>query len=1064
MSQVKYLFSMFLALFIAGESLSAKEWNITRWTYNNKNQREQAFEYAVDNAQDGDVLIVQNDLTVTSNIDVYDDITVKSRDGLPLTIKNIGRYYVCNIHPGAKLTMTNIVVDGEDYSRRSDLFTLKPMEVKNNVTNVSRLILQNGVTIKRIKLSSLSGNENAAIHVKKGAVLRINEGAMIQKCDNQSSPGKGGAICCDYGTIIMTGGTITGCTSKGNGGAIHTDGTRIDAVDVEGISARGDIYLSGGYITNNTCASGKMGGAIYLGNSGPMIHITGSIVVSNNFSGTKSDDISTFDLENAHANRLKLTGHSDLNPPGFTTNGITFTGSVGVRYPAGNETVQGLRFGGQWEYFNGTQEEPRQFFWNGDPTYRGRLEGNSLIWSKYVVHVLPKDDEIIADFIEKGIGSPLYIELNADYKMTKTVYVPENFKIYVDLQGWNLICDFHVENDTGQVIFWDSSVMKSGKVSGHRESDSPTAFVLEGGSYQTYPPPEWIAPGKHLIRNYCEVHPYMVASLAWTTNTVATMTDLTTVQLADVDNEVRVISQPEELAAITFSTGDWVHEAHNNPSRRVQVYAIAAVSNETENTITEIGEPYLLFDSKLGLGSSESILHPDYVGQNAPNGVTFGSEDAFVWNNELSYGLIKLMHITMEEKGTYYETNNIEYTYFKLPDAMFKATQRMNGQELRIMLSDALLKSTLGFDRASGFSDHGVNVHLNSPQSNGLMLWENLVTGTRADELLLSTASSGGDEAHLNITLSNMNKQTLPETGYDVYYDIRKSTASGWVRVGDVSSSPSFSIPLLGEDGYSKGATGFYRVTTLIVPADELSVTNEIPSKNIVGVLEIDSSLANTLAAVPWVALEQDPEGDDLVPVTVSNYLNTAHLEDNDAIQVASQGNIYKRWSWNKRDKKWNAATTVTKNAVYSAADAGEHPLPGNSAVWISRANSGNKPFFLVGQYSKNDVSLQIGGDESGDETFTLVSNPSFEPVRVNDYNWGTNPVKGDVIRIPNEKEAPLLLTWNGSEWGRLVKLPGERYGVWKNDAVVPAGTGFWYMRKGAAFEIKLPKSNPCTE
>ena len=50
------------------------------------------------------------------------------------------------------------------------------------------------------------------------------------------------------------------------------------------------------------------------------------------------------------------------------------------------------------------------------------------------------------------------------------------------------------------------------------------------------------------------------------------------------------------------------------------------------------------------------------------------------------------------------------------------------------------------------------------------------------------------------------------------------------------------------------------------------------------------------------------------------------------------------------------------------------------------------------------------------------------------------------------------------SEWGRLVKLPGERYGVWKNDAVVPAGTGFWYMRKGAAFEIKLPKSNPCTE
>ena len=1067
-SQVKYLFAMFLALFMAGESLSAKEWNITRWTYNNKNQREQAFEYAVDNAQDGDVLIVQNNLTVTSNIDVYDDITVKSRDGSPFTIRNVGRYYICNIHPGAKLTMTNIVVDGEDYSRREDLFRLMPMEVENNVTNVSRLVLQNGATIKRVKLSSLSGNENAAIHIKKGAVLRINEGAMIEGCDNQSSPGKGGAICCDYGTIIMTGGTITRCKSKGNGGAIHTDGTRVDAVDIEGISARGDIYLSGGYITNNTCASGMMGGAIYLGNSGPMIHITGSIVVSNNFSGTKSDDISTFGLENAYANRLKLTGHSDLNPSGFTTNGITFTGSVGVRYPAGDETVQGLRFGGQWEYFNGAQEEPRHFFWNGDPTYRGRLEGNSLIWSKYVVHELPKDNEVIAELIRAGANSPLYIELNADYEMKEAVYVPENYEIYIDLQGWNLQCHFHVENDSGKVIFWDSSVMKSGKVSGHRESDSPTAFRLEGGSYQTYPPPEWIAPGKILIRNYCEVHPYMVASLAWETNAVATMTDLTTVQLADVDNEVRTITQPGELAAITFSTGNWVHEAHNNPSRRVQVYAVAAVSNETENTITEVGEPYLLFDSELGLSSSESISHPGYVNsenQNDMNGAIFGSEDEFIWNHDMSYGLIKLMHITMEEKGTYYETNNIEYTYFKFPDAIFKATQRMNGKQLRIMLSDALLKSTLNYDRASGFSDHGVNGHLASRQQNGLMLWENLVTGTRADELLLSTASSGGDEAHLNITLSNTEKQTLPETGYSVFYDVRKSTPDGWVRVGDVSQVPQVSIPLLDNEGKSLGASGFYRLTTLIVPNEDNSITNELPSMNIVGVLEVESSMKNTLVAVPWVSLAQDPRSEETVsPIKISEFVNTSHLRDGDSLRVANKGFFYNQWNWNKGDKKWDKATTITSSGPVIPAEANEHSLIRNGALWVTRTNPELNSFFLIGQYSASTVSLTIEKGTEKDGVCTLVPNPSMKAVSVNSYNWNGNPVKGDLIRIPNEENVPLNLSWNGSEWGRIVKVPGERYGVWKNDEVVPAGTGFWYIRHGEAFEITLPKSDPETK
>ena len=275
---------------------------------------------------------------------------------------------------------------------------------------------------------------------------------------------------------------------------------------------------------------------------------------------------------------------------------------------------------------------------------------------------------------------------------------------------------------------------------------------------------------------------------------------------------------------------------------------------------------------------------------------------------------------------------------------------------------------------------------------------------------------------------------------------------------------PTFSVPLLGDDGKSVGASGFYRVTTLIIPDDEKysSVTNEIPSTNIVGVLEVASTLTNTLAAVPWVSLAQDPAHDAPRPITVSKYVHTSHLDHDDAVQVADKGHIYRKWHWDKGGKKWGGAITVTRDAVHAATDAEDHAIGRESAVWVKRGKPEEKPFFLIGQYSAADVTLTVEAGSAQEPVCTLVSNPSLEAVPVNGYPWGGNPVKGDLIRIPNEKDkSPLVLSWNGTEWGRIVKVPGERYGVWKNDAEVPSGTGFWYLRTSGAFELKLPKSEP---
>ena len=1060
---VKILFFAVCAILFA-QDVFADTWTVTKWNYspNDKDRdKKKAFSYAVNNAKDDDIILIgdlgsgKDTLEVTSDIEIYKRVHVRTKSGIK-TIKNIGRTYICNIHPGGHLTLSNITVDCENELRREDLFHLKPMEIKagsngSMVTNVARMTIGGGATIKRVYLTSASGNENAAIHVKTGAVLRIQHGAMIQNCTNESVPGKGGAICCDFGTIIMTGGTITGCSAVGAGGAIHTDGTRVDSVEVNGISARGDIYISGGYITNNICGAGKFGGAIYLGNSGPMLHITGNPVIANNFRGSVQggtpDDVSTYRLQNAFANRLKLVSHSDA-PAGFTTNGIMFTGSVGVRYPdpsidTGLIDPHGLRFGGMWEYFTGMDDEPRNFFWNGDSKFHGALNSNSLVWEQYTIHELPKDEGTVAALVTNNV-SPIYVQLNEDYEMKKTVNMPANMKLFVDLNGFDLKCDFHVSNDTAQVVIRDTSIMKSGTVSGHRDSEYPNAFMLEGGSYHTFPPDCWVASNRVLISNYCTNHPYMVASLAWDTTNTVRMADLTKVPRppANGDGEVRIMARTSDIDEITFSTGDWVHGvAYSNLNLVAQVFAVAAVSNETG--ISEFGERFKIFDTA-----------------DLPEDVS-GPEDSFVWPAN-SYGLIKLIHITKERKGENLVTKNEETAYFQFPEAAFRATQRKNGVgQLPIKVVEELLAS-LGYNRARGFSENVVNADLDTFQGNGLRKWENIVTGTAENQLLLSTVANEGDGVSLNVALADAAKVNTArkDMGYTVKYDIRKSTDDGWERVGEIRDTPNFSVALLNNDGTSAKASGFYRVTTLIIPDNDLSVTNEIPSTNIVGVLEVASKLTNTLAAVPWVALAADPAAASASPVTVSDYVHTPHLDNGDSVQVAdNEGIVYRMWNWDESGRRWNGSITVTGDGTFLASEASEHALARNSAVWVTRSKPVEKPFFfLIGQYSSEPQTLTVRAGTVERPVCTLVPNPSIKATKINDYAWGNMPDEKDLIRIPNGKSVPIALRWKNGKWGRYVYDPQFERSEFRTDDAVPAGTGFWYHHCSEAFQLALPR------
>lgn len=1052
----------FLAAFSAAPQL---------WALSKEVSKERDFvNYCTSSRYSGyDEIILTKSFSLNSDLTIKKNLKIKSKGNSTYTITvDSARSIIVN--PGSKITLENIVFDCKGYTDRlQGLFALNPSS-STDENDIARLEMLSGAVIKNVYVTTHGAAEHAPIYVKKGARFIMNDGASILDCTNDSYHGHGGAIRCDSGNVVINGGTISGCRAKGSGGAVYLQGKRIEAEDHLGIAMRGDMVLYGGRIVGNTCGIGAtaenecFGGGIYLGDTGPLLHVIGPAVVSNNTcrvvksDGSErlvADDVSTYLLHDDYANRLKLSGDKS---------GLTMgNGWVGVRYPdkdkieATGEDPQSKRFGGLWEYFTSTHEEVRQFFWNGDNRYRGWMKeaDNALIWTRYNIYELPDDRLKVKEVLQAANKDyPVYIEFTDGFIMNKEAYGAEHIRVedgcevIFDLQGHSITCDLQVARG-GTVTFRDSSTNRAGKVTGYRLVDSDVvkgteayknAYRLEGGSYHTEPDPEWVPSNRVVIKNYCEVHPWMVARLAWETNLQSRVSDITLVSLDDVDNEIRDVTiDPQtgklNIEEITFSSGDWVlNAAYSNKNWHVRV--MAAPAAEINGSLEEVGPRCTFFDT----GASESgVIDPDNVTlsnkeeltqRNTP--VFYGREDSFVWNAK-SHGLVKLIHMTYRTAGSTEETNAVEQAYFRFPEAAFTVANRQGGERLPITLVEELV-SSLGYNRASGYTVDEVNSTLDAKEANGLMKWENLVTGTPADELLLCTAVQSGDGQALKIEFCNQTNVVSEGMGFDVRYALMKSVGADWERVSEVSMRPSFVLPLLNAD-VSANPSGFYRVATLLVSAEN-SVTNEISSTNIVGVLEIGGAVAQSLVSVPFVQLGRDPSIADNYNLGVTNFAYAPLLNAGDAIESADKENLYRKWEWNSATKKWEGAITVAKSGVYGAIEADGFTLSRTNAVWVSRSDV-SKPLFVIGQYTASPVELTIKGASQNAKSYTLVPNFGISAFNVNDYEWGSNPVAGDEIRLLDNR----TLTWNGEKWGR------NEDGGWKSDDQIPAGAGFWYVR-----------------
>lgn len=234
-------------------------------------------------------------------------------------------------------------------------------------------------------------------------------------------------------------------------------------------------------------------------------------------------------------------------------------------------------------------------------------------------------------------------------------------------------------------------------------------------------------------------------------------------------------------------------------------------------------------------------------------------------------------------------------------------------------------------------------------------------------------------------------------------------------------------------------------------------------SSNIFGVIKIESMTTNTIIAVPWTWYSAEEAGATHIPS--DKLVKTTNLTEGDLLLQYrfdnARGDHYE--SWVLKDGEWQPTMTVTSNAVYQAVSGADGAVSVRGyGLWLARQrpvytegpDKGKAvPFWLHGQsIIRQEVSKAYGGTRTK-PTYTMMGNPYCEPVRINDLVFEGEIGRDDRIIVPNGANASKYLEYKqvkGWRWARPTMTDGALQNTYDYDVTIPAGTGFWYVRRTA--------------
>lgn len=228
--------------------------------------------------------------------------------------------------------------------------------------------------------------------------------------------------------------------------------------------------------------------------------------------------------------------------------------------------------------------------------------------------------------------------------------------------------------------------------------------------------------------------------------------------------------------------------------------------------------------------------------------------------------------------------------------------------------------------------------------------------------------------------------------------------------------------------------------------AAALPALADVTTDNVIGVLRVDSSAAETIVSVPWVATSAAAT-DTAIPVT--DIVKTANLTDGDELKYYNSSSG-KYQCWKLTEGAWEAATKVTESTSDEAAPSGATLVRGNAIILVRQNQVDDKgvakPFYLQGQVAKSGSQVCTMTRSATGVAYSLLAPPTDTAIGLNAGSW-SNVADGDYVLVQGKKYEYGEDETLSKKWGTYVTDP-ETFGktFTAANAEIAVGQGAWYV------------------
>lgn len=242
-----------------------------------------------------------------------------------------------------------------------------------------------------------------------------------------------------------------------------------------------------------------------------------------------------------------------------------------------------------------------------------------------------------------------------------------------------------------------------------------------------------------------------------------------------------------------------------------------------------------------------------------------------------------------------------------------------------------------------------------------------------------------------------------------------------------------------------------------------------VSSANFHALMKVDTATTNVLIAIPWTFYT--PDGSPSSNLPVNRLVRPVNLFPGDMLLNVRDSKVYESWmlvvdDYDKELLKWVAAESITGNTRVPSdkvdledKPSAEKPIPRGTGLWLVRTNPQTEsgewlPFYLYGQWAKGGALVTVDGPAEGaEDNAVMIAHPGCtRPLDINkDIRWlGVDDE--DTLSFPTGTDAQDVAHWDvakGQWWKTKSVRDGRRViSVQDYDITVPAGQGFWYVRR----------------